>query len=64
MRGTFLRIISKQLSRNLQKAKGMRNVLAHQYGNINDTIIFNALSEEIERDIGEFVDKLGDIYGY
>ena len=34
------KIISEELANNLKKAMGMRNFLAHQYGEINDKIVF------------------------
>lgn len=45
------RIISSNLSDELKRAKGMRNVLAHKYGQIDDKVTFTAASEEIGRDL-------------
>ena len=44
-------IISNELAQKLKDAKGMRNFLAHEYGKVDDEIIFNAVSEELEKDI-------------
>ena len=49
-------IVSEGLAAKLKSAKGMRNILAHQYGAIDDEIIFNSIKEELGRDI---TDKLG-----
>lgn len=49
-------IITLELCKNLVEFKGMRNWLAHKYGEINDKIIFNAISEELPKDIKEFLD--------
>ena len=48
-------VISKNLSENLQNAKSMRNFIAHEYGKIDDEIIFEAVSNELERDAKEFI---------
>ena len=47
--------ISPELSKKLQEAKGMRNILAHEYGKINDEIVFEALKEELPDDAREFI---------
>ena len=49
-------IISQKLSKNLQNAKSMRNFIIHRYGEINNELVFNAISEELEKDIKEFVE--------
>jgi uncharacterized protein YutE (UPF0331/DUF86 family) len=49
-------IISKELSKRLQNAKSMRNILAHEYGKVNDEIVFNSITEELKKDIDEFLD--------
>ena len=51
-------IISEKLSRKLQNAKGMRNIISHEYGQIDDSIVFEAVGEQLEKDINEFI---GDI---
>lgn len=52
------KIISENLAKKLQDAKGMRNIIAHEYGKIDDEIIFNALSNELENDVKEFITKI------
>jgi len=52
------KIISLELSDKLQHAKGMRNILTHEYGDINDEIIFDSLTTELERDINEFIKSI------
>ena len=51
-------IISSELAGKLQDAKGMRNILAHEYGEIDDEIIFNSINEELGRDVKEFIKKI------
>ena len=48
-------IITRELAVSLKEAKGMRNILAHQYGDIDDTIIFESIDGDIETDAMEFV---------
>lgn len=48
-------IISEELARRLKDAKGMRNLIAHEYGKVDDEIVFNAITEELEKDAREFI---------
>ena len=52
------KIISLGLSLRLQEAKGMRNILAHQYGKVDDKIVFKAVTGELEKDIRELMDSI------
>lgn len=51
-------VISVSLSEKLKDAKGMRNILAHQYGAVDDELVFNAISEEIESDVSDFINTI------
>ena len=48
------KVISSDLRDNLQQAKGMRNILAHEYGEVDDEIVFHAINEELIGDGFEF----------
>ena len=48
-------IIPARLADRLKDAKRMRNILAHEYGKIDDEIVFNAVKNELEGDIKEFI---------
>jgi len=50
------RIINEDLCNRLKNAKGMRNILAHQYGNIDDEIVFEAITGEIIKDAFDFIE--------
>lgn len=52
------KIISENLSKRLKDAKGMRNFIAHQYGKIDDEIIFNSITEELNKDVDEFIKSI------
>jgi len=53
---SFNKIISLNLSDRLQDAKGMRNIIAHQYGQINDEIVFETIDQELIKDVTEFIE--------
>lgn len=48
-------IISKELTEKLKDAKSMRNFLAHEYGKVDDEIIYDSIKEELENDAKEFI---------
>lgn len=54
-------IISKELAKKLQDAKGMRNIIAHEYGKISDETVFEAVSSELKRDVEEFISNILEI---
>ena len=49
------KIIDSDLSAKLKNAKGMRNIISHQYGKIDDGIVFEAITQELEKDIKKFI---------
>jgi uncharacterized protein YutE (UPF0331/DUF86 family) len=53
------KIIDEKLLKRIQNAKGMRNILAHEYGRINDELVFSSIKEEIISDAQEFLNKVG-----
>jgi len=48
-------IIDNELYKALKDAKGMRNFITHQYGKINDKLVYEAITEELEKDVREFI---------
>jgi len=52
-------IISEELTEKLKDFKGMRNIIAHQYGKIDDEIVFEAVTEQLEKDINSFINIIG-----
>ncbi|MBI2670783.1 DUF86 domain-containing protein [Candidatus Woesearchaeota archaeon] len=48
-------IIDKEMASKLKNAKGMRNIIAHEYGKIDDEIVFESLTEELETDVRKFI---------
>ncbi|MBS3078861.1 DUF86 domain-containing protein [Candidatus Pacearchaeota archaeon] len=55
------KIISEILTKKLKNAKGMRNFIAHQYGKIDDVLVYHAIFEELEKDINEFLDNIKEV---
>lgn len=51
-------IISIRLAKKLQDAKSMRNILAHEYGEVNNELVFHAIKEELEKDVNEFITEI------
>ena len=52
------KVISQELSLKLKEAKGMRNIIAHKYAEIDDEMVFHAATEELINDVGEFIDSI------
>lgn len=54
-------ILSQELSKRLQGAKGMRNIISHQYGKINDAQVFHSLTEELIPDVQQFIKSISKL---
>jgi uncharacterized protein YutE (UPF0331/DUF86 family) len=52
------RIISFELAIRLKQAKGMRNILAHDYGRVDDELVFESITNEIVHDANAFLEKI------
>ena len=52
------RIIDSNLENKLRDAKGMRNIISHQYGKIDDEIVFAAITQELDDDAREFIKSI------
>ena len=52
------KIIDNDLAAKLKNAKGMRNIISHQYGKIDDEIVFEAITEELGKDIPKFIERV------
>lgn len=55
------KIISFDLASRLKDAKGMRNILAHEYGRIDNELVFHSLAEELIPDVQEFIEIIGKL---
>lgn len=52
------KIINIDLAKRLKEAKGMKNIIAHQYGEIDDGIVFNSIKKELEKDVKDFIKEI------
>ncbi len=55
------KIIDDSLADRLKDEKGMRNIIAHEYGRIDNELIFHSLAEELIPDVQEFVKLINDL---
>jgi uncharacterized protein YutE (UPF0331/DUF86 family) len=51
-------IITKEIAEKLKDAKGMRNIIVHEYGKINDEFVFNSVKEELQEDTYQFLKQV------
>ncbi len=56
------KLISGKLAESLKNAKGMRNIISHQYGNVDNELVFHSITEEIVGDAEEFLKYLKKAY--
>lgn len=56
------KITSEELAERLKRAKGMRNIIAHQYGSVDDEIVFHSITEELVEDAETFLKSISKIY--
>lgn len=55
------KIIDEGLYKKLKQAKGMRNIIAHQYGIVDDKTVFKAIKEELDADVKNFIEKIEEL---
>jgi len=48
-------IIPREVAEHLKDAKGMRNLITHSYGGVDDETVYNSIVNELERDVNEFI---------
>lgn len=56
------KLIKNDLYLRLKEAKGMRNFIVHQYDKIDDLRVFEAIANELHRDIREFLKNAREKY--
>jgi len=52
------KIISQELATKFKEAKGMRNIIAHEYGKTDDELIFHSITQELESDVSELIKSI------
>ena len=51
-------IISDELCKKMISLRGMRNFIAHRYGEVNNLKVFDAFKEEFRDDVEEFLNSV------
>lgn len=51
-------VISCELSEKLSNVKSMRNIIIHEYGNIDDRKIFDSIQNKLFEDVRELLEKI------
>ncbi|MCK5698671.1 MAG: DUF86 domain-containing protein [Candidatus Aenigmarchaeota archaeon] len=51
------KIFPKKLIKKLREMKGLRNILVHRYGSVDDELVYDSLSAELN-DFHEFIDDV------
>lgn len=51
------KIFPKKLIKKLREMKGLRNILVHRYGSVDDELVYDSLSAELN-DFHEFIDDI------
>ncbi|MEK6949174.1 MAG: DUF86 domain-containing protein [Nanoarchaeota archaeon] len=49
------KLIDNDLEKKLKDAKRMKNIISHLYGKVDDEIVFEAIKEQLEKDVREFI---------
>lgn len=52
------KIIEENLYSRLRNARGMRNFIIHQYEKINDELVYEAITKDLEKDVNEFLEDI------
>ena len=51
-------IIESDLAVKLKNAKGMRNIISHQYGKIADEVVYESIANELIEDSEKFIKEI------
>lgn len=54
------KIIDNNLASRLKNAKGMRNIISHQYGKVDDELVFESITNELIIDSKEFIKEISN----
>lgn len=56
------KIIPKEYYLNLRKIKGIKNLIIHQYETIEDEVLYEAIKNELKKDIEQYVKIIKEFY--
>ncbi len=51
-------VINQETSQKFKDAKGMRNILAHEYGKVDDSIVHKAVTTKLIEDVSTLLTQL------
>lgn len=52
------KVITEDLAKRLKDAKGMRNIITHEYGKLDNELVYESISSEIISDTREFIKEV------
>ncbi len=52
------KIISENVYIKMKNAKGMRNIIAHRYGELDDNLIFESITKNLITDANKFTEEI------
>lgn len=55
-------IIDTDLAIKLKNAKGMKNIISHQYGDVDDEIVFQSITKELDKDVKTFLKIINKLF--
>ena len=55
------KVISYDLAGKFKDAKGMRNIIAHDYGRIDDNIVFESITKDLIEDVNTLINEIKKI---
>jgi uncharacterized protein YutE (UPF0331/DUF86 family) len=57
------KIIGEDIFNRMKKAKGMRNVIAQRYGEVDNELVFESVTEELIEDVENFLNEVEKFFG-
>jgi len=55
-------IVDSDLTRKMKEMKGMRNIIAHQYGSIDNELVYSAIDKELGKDVKTFIKIIEQLF--
>lgn len=53
-------IITLETSKAMKSAKGMKNIISHQYDRVNDEVVYESITNELIRDSKKFIKEINN----
>lgn len=51
-------VITLKLAEKLKDAKGMRNIITHEYGMVDDVVVFHSITKELVDDVKDLLKQI------